>query len=180
MKIEQLFRQIPSKNIFENNNIFNLSGKDSFTITAGKIDHYNSMIGSGGGFGLLFKKPVAWCCIRSDRYTLELIEKEHSYTLSYFAEEYKDQVLFLGSKSGRDSNKMQETTLTAIETPLKNVAFEEAKLIIECKLMQITTPSIDDFYTQEAKDYLSKMYLRAEDQRKYVFSEITNVWEKSI
>jgi len=30
-----------------------LVGKDFYAITAGKKEHYNSMIGSGGGFGLI-------------------------------------------------------------------------------------------------------------------------------
>lgn len=46
-------------------------GKDFFAITAGKKDHYNSMIGSGGGFGMLFKKPTTWCLLRADRYPLK-------------------------------------------------------------------------------------------------------------
>ena len=45
--------------------------------------------------------------------------------------------MVFGKKSGRYSNKMKEAGLTVIETPLGNMAFEEARLIIECKLTQI-------------------------------------------
>ncbi len=84
--------------------------------------------------GLLFKKPTTWCILRADRYTLEMIQKEQTYTMSYFPNEYKEQMLFLGSKSGRDSKKMKEVELTSVQTPSGDMSFKEARLIIECKL----------------------------------------------
>ncbi|GHV39343.1 hypothetical protein FACS1894179_04120 [Bacteroidia bacterium] len=176
MNFDQLFKQISPEEIHDN--VFTLVGKDFFAITAGKKDHYNSMIGSGGGFGMLFRKPATWCLLRADRYTLEMIEKEQTYTLSYFPNEYKEQMLFLGSKSGRDNKKMKEVELTSIQTPSGNISFEEARLIFECKLTQLTTPNPDDFYTQEAKDYLNEAYKEASNYRKYLFGEITHIWVK--
>ena len=176
MNFDQIFKQISPEEISDN--VFMLAGKDFFVITAGKQDHYNSMIGSGGGLGMLFKKPATWCLLRSDRYTLEIIQKEQTYTMSYFPEECKEQILFLGSKSGRDSEKMKEVELTSVQTPSGDMSFKEARLIIECKLTQLTTPHPNDFYTQEAKDYINEAYKNAKDYRKYVFGEITHVWVK--
>ena len=176
MNFDQLFRQISPEEITDD--VFTLVGKVFPVITAGKADHYNSMTGSGGGMGLLFRKPTTWCVLRADRYTLEIIQKEHTYTMSYFPDKYREQVLFLGSKSGRDSEKMKEVELTSVETPSGNMSFKEARLIIECTLTQITTPALDDFCTQEARDYLNEAYKEATDYRKYVFGEITHVWVK--
>lgn len=176
MIFNQLFKEISVKEISDN--VFTLVGEDHFVITAGKEDSYNSMIGSGGGLGMLFKKPSTWCVVKADRYTLELIELEQTYTLSYFPRKYKEQMSFLGSKSGRDSDKMHETQLSTIQTPSGNISFEEAKLIFECRLTQITTPQPNDFSSQEAKNYLRKAYKDASDYRKYVFGEITHVWIK--
>ena len=113
-----------------------------------------------------------------DRYTLEIIQKEQTYTLSYFPNEYKEQMLFLGSKSGRDSEKMKEVELTSVQTPTGNMSFKEARLIIECKLTQLTIPNPNDFYIQEDKDAIKEAYKEANHYRKYVFGEITHVWEK--
>ena len=159
-------------------NMFTLVMDNFYVITAGNEAHYNSMIGSGGGFGLLFRKPASWCVIRTDRYTLELIQKEQTYTIAYFSDRYKEQLLFLGSQSGRDSRKMEEVELTGIQTPSGNMSFKEARLIFECKLTQITTPDLDDFCTQEARDYIADAYQKASDYRKYVFGEVTHVWIK--
>jgi flavin reductase (DIM6/NTAB) family NADH-FMN oxidoreductase RutF len=152
--------------------------EELYAVTAGTEEHYNSMVGSGGGMGLLFKKPVTWCVFQQGRYTLELILKEQTYTISYFPCEYKKQMMFLGSKTGRGSNKMKEVELTGIKTPAGNMAFKEAGLILECKLIQVTTPNLNDFYTQEAKDWVNEMYKDPNEIRKYVFGEITHVWVK--
>ena len=180
MSFDQLFKQISPEDICDN--VFMLLGKlvgKDTVITAGKEDHYNSMTGSVSGLGFLFKKPITWCFLRADRYTLELIQKEQTYTLSYFPNEYKEQILFLGSKSGRGSEKMKEVQLTSIQTPSGDMSFKEARLIIECKLTQLTTANPDDFYTQEAKDFVNKVYKEANHYRKYVFGEITHVWVKN-
>jgi flavin reductase (DIM6/NTAB) family NADH-FMN oxidoreductase RutF len=176
MNFEQIFKQISPEELTDN--VFTLVGKELYVITAGKEDHSNSMLASGGGMGLLFRKPSAWCTLRSDRYTLELIQKEQTYTISYFPDAYREQMFFLGSKSGRGSDKMKEVQLTGIQTPSGNQSFEEARLIFECKLTQITTPDPIDFYSQEAKDYLKEAYQSTSDYRSYVFGEITHVWVK--
>ena len=174
MTFEQLFKQISPEEIRDN--VFTLVGKDFTVVTAGKTDRYNSMIASGGGWGLLFMKPATWCILRADRYTLELIQEEKTYTMSYFPNEYKKQILFLGSESGRNSDKMKEVELTSVQTPSGDMTFKEARLILECKLTALTTASPNDFYTQETRDYIEEAYKEANVYRKLVFGEITHVW----
>ena len=176
MNFDQLFIQIPPEEI--SGNVFTLAGKDLSVITAGNKDHYNSMISSGGGFGLIFEKPNSWCILREDRYTLEMIQNEQTYTLSYFPKEYKKEILFLGSESGRKSEKMKEVKLTSVQMPSGNMSFKEARLIIECKLMAAITANPNDFYTQEVKDAIIEAYNEAKVYRKFVFGEITHVWVK--
>jgi flavin reductase (DIM6/NTAB) family NADH-FMN oxidoreductase RutF len=178
MSFNELFDKISADEISDKFNIFTLVGTDFYAVTAGTIDHYNSMIGSGGGFGLFFRKPSSWCLFRKDRYTLELIEKTQTYTLSFFSNEYKERMLFLGKESGRYSKKMNDVDLKGIQTPSGNIAFQEARLIIECGLTAITTPHPDDFYSQESRDYIDEAYKDANEYRKLVFGEITDVWIK--
>ena len=178
MKFEEIYKQIKPEEITDN--VFTLAGKVFPVVTVGKKDNYNSMLASGGGFVLLFRKPATMLLFPQKRYTLKLIEKEKSYTLSYFPDEYNKQIMFLGSKSGRNSNKMKEVELIGIETPSGNMSFTEARLIIECKLSQIITPDFpDDFYLQEDIDNISEPYKDLGEHRKYVFGEIINVWIKN-
>ena len=175
MSFEQLFREISPEEISDN--VFTLVGQIYPVITVRTPESCNAMVASGGGMGVQFRKPTTWCIFPISRYTLELVKKEKAYTLSYFPDEYREQYMFLGTKSGRDSDKMEEADLTAIETPLGNIAFEEARLIIECNLLQISTIPADDFYTDEAKAYLVEAYKDPGEIRQYVFGEITCVWE---
>lgn len=176
MNFEQLFKSISPEEI--DDNPFIMAGKVFPVITARTAAHYNSMLGSGGGWGVLFRKPTAWCILRADRYTLEIIRKEKTYTMCYFSDEYREQILFLGSKSGRDSEKMREVELTSVRTPSGNIVFQEARLILECKLTQLTTVLPEDFCEQEARDYIQEAYEEASVYRQYVFGEIAHVWIK--
>ncbi len=181
VSFNHLFKQISPEELLDNTFAFVGEGfpiKGFPVITAGKEEHYNSMTGSGGGLGLFFRKPTIWCILRSDRYTLELIEKEQTYTISYFPNEYKEQILFLGKESGRDSEKMKEVELTSVQTPSGKISFRESGLIIECKLLVLTTVGPDDLYAQEAKDYVSEEYKDKSHYRKIAFGEITQAWVK--
>jgi len=159
-------------------NVFSLVGNDYTVITSGSKSILNSMVASFGGWGMLFYKPVTWCFLRADRYTLEKIREEQTYTMAYFDEKYKENIMVLGSKTGRDSNKMNETGLIRIPTPDGNMTYQDAKLVIECKLVQITTVSPDDFYTEEGHDFVMARYAEAGDYNKIVVGEIIRVWIK--
>ncbi|GHT13003.1 hypothetical protein FACS189426_17260 [Bacteroidia bacterium] len=174
MSFDELFTNIPANELTDN--VFKLVGEDITVITAGDASHFNSMAASWGGLGILFNKPTTWCFLRSNRYTLELIEKEQTYTMTYFPDEYKGQVYFLGSKSGRDTDKMKEITLTPVQTPDGNTTYKEARLILECKLTELTTVSPDDFQTEEGKNFVVDAYKETKGYHKMVFGEITNIW----
>ncbi|MDR0537686.1 MAG: hypothetical protein LBH04_06560 [Tannerellaceae bacterium] len=177
MNFEHIFKEISPEELLDN--VFILAGKEPYVVSAGKKAKYNSMVGSGGGMGFLFKKPGTWCIFQQGRYTLELVMEEQTYTIAYFPSEYKKQMMFLGSKSGRGTDKMKEVELRCIQMPSGNISFEEARLILECKLVQVTTPAPSDFYSEEAKDWINEMYKDPREFRKYVFGEITHTWVKN-
>jgi len=172
---QELFDSVSVKDIPED--VFKLIGEDFAVLTAGTKSHYNSMVAGWGGCGVIFGKPSTFLMLRSNRYTLELMRKEQRYTMAFFDEEYKGDVMEFGKQSGRDSDaKMKNTKLTAAQTPAGNMAFKEAKLIIECELVQVTTVSPDDFYTEESKKFITDAYAEVKGYHKVVFGEITNVW----
>ncbi len=172
---QELFDSVSVKGIPED--VFKLIGEDFAVLTAGDTSHYNSMTAGWGGWGIIFGKPSTFLMLRSNRYTLELMRKERRYTMAFFDEEYKGDVMEFGKQSGRDSDaKMKNTKLTAVQTPAGNMTFKEAKLIIECKLVQVTTVSPEDFYTEESKKFVTDAYAEVKGYHKVVFGEITGVW----
>jgi flavin reductase (DIM6/NTAB) family NADH-FMN oxidoreductase RutF len=157
-------------------NIFELVGDDWTVITSG--DQPNSMVASWGGTGIMFNKPVTWCFLRANRYTLEKIKETGTYTMCYFPADYKGDILKFGTASGRNTDKMAQTKLTPMTTPDRAPAYKEAKIIIECKLIAAPTVSKDEFYTEEGKEFLQGGYDEAKDWHKLVFGEITNIYIK--
>ena len=175
LPFSELFAAVDVKNIPED--VFTLISGDFAVLTAGNPSLYNSMVAGWGGWGVMFSKPTTFLILRSSRYTLELMRKERRYTMAFFDDEYKDDIMKFGAQSGRDSDeKMKNTALTAVETPANNMAFKEAKLIIECSLVQVTTVAPDDFYTEDSKKFIVDAYAETKDYHKVVFGEITNVW----
>jgi len=175
LSFSDLFKPIEPKEMTES--VFTLVGEDFSVLTAGTPVHYNSMVASWGGWGILFNKPVVFSMLRANRYTLELMRQEKSYTMSFFDAEFKDDIIQFGLSSGRNSDeKMKNTKLTAVQTPAGNMVFKEAKLIVECKLIQVTTVSPDDFLVEENKKFVVDAHAEANDYHKMVYGEITSVW----
>lgn len=105
-------------------------------LTAGEADRFNTMTISWGGLGTLWNKPVATVYVRSTRYTYEFIDHSEYFTVSFYPESCKKTLGVLGSRSGRDMDKIHDSGLTA--KPLEHaVTFEEAEVTLVCrKLMK--------------------------------------------
>jgi len=175
LSFSELFKTVEPKEVSEP--IFTLVSEDFSVLTSGNPTHYNSMIASWGGWGILFNRPVVFHMLRSNRYTLELMRKENSYTMTFFDDEFKEDIMPFGMSSGRDSDeKMKNTKLTAVQTPAGNMTYKEAKIIIECKLIQVTTVSPDDFLVEDNKKFIVDAHAETGEYHKVVYGEITNVW----
>jgi flavin reductase (DIM6/NTAB) family NADH-FMN oxidoreductase RutF len=114
-------------------NVFKLIGDDWMLITAGDEHSFNTMTASWGGLGILWHKPVSFCFVRPSRYTFEFMEKGDRYTFSFFTEKYRKALNLLGSKSGRDGDKISEAGLTPVPVEHGAVAFKEARLVVVSK-----------------------------------------------
>lgn len=159
----ETFKSIKPEQITDN--VFELVGSDWMLVTAGTPDSFNTMTASWGGFGVLWNKDICWCVIRPGRYTYEFIEKNDTFTLSFFTEDYRDALNLCGTKSGRDIDKAAEAGLTPTAGRLEGTTgFAEARLVIECRKLyfqdidpkHFLDPDIDRNYPQ--KDY-HRMYV---------------------
>ena len=82
-------------------------------ITAGSKERgYNTMTASWGHLGSLWghgkERPTAIVYVRPQRYTKQFIDREEYFTLTVMGDEYKKQLAVLGTKSGKDGNKIAE------------------------------------------------------------------------
>ncbi len=115
-------------------NEFQTIGKEWMLITAGDKDHFNTMTASYGGFGILWNRPVAFIFVRPERYTYEFLEQCDKVTLTFFPKDLKlkKALGILGTRSGRDGNKVAEAGITPVELESGSMAFEEARLVVDC------------------------------------------------
>jgi len=116
-----------------NENVFNLIGKEWMLIAAGNSDKYNMMTASWGGLGVIWNKPVAIIFVRPQRYTLEFLENNNFFTLNFFDNRFRKVLNLLGSKSGREINKMETEGLQADVTNNNTIFFKQSRLVLECR-----------------------------------------------
>lgn len=145
-----------------NINPFHLFHNQWFLLTCGDFSsgHYNSMTIGWGSLGIMWSKPFAQVVVRPGRYTFEFMNRYDSGTLCCFGEPYREALSLLGTRSGRDGDKIKESGLTPITSVnISAPGFAEADLILECKKMywqdldnsHFLLPEIEEKYPE--KDY---------------------------
>ena len=126
-------------------------------VTAGTPDNFNTMTISWGGMGTLWGRPVATVYIRTSRYTHEFVDANEYFTISFYPEEYKKVLGILGSKSGRDMDKMHDSGLTPRFLD-QGITFKEAKYTLVCRKLfkqqlaveNIPEDVVDAYYKKDA------------------------------
>lgn len=153
-----MLNKVDVKNLKQN--AFSLIGDQWMLITAGTPQRCNTMTANWGGLGVLWGADVATCYIRPQRYTNDFVEKSDYFTLSFLGEEYRKELSFCGSKSGREVDKIKECGFHISAGEGDAPFFQEAELVLICRKLywqdmdptHILTPEIDEkWYPQ--KDY---------------------------
>lgn len=123
---------------------------------------YNAMTVGWGSLGTLWNKPCAQIFVRPSRHTFGFLEKYDTFTLSAFPADCHDALNLLGTKSGRDGDKILASGLTPqAAAVVKAPSFAQAELVIECK--KIYWQDLDPAHfldPQTEKNYPQKDYHR--------------------
>ena len=120
----------------------------------------NSMTIAWGSIGFMWNKPIFMVMVRPQRYTYEIIEKSNEFTVTIPYEDVKDAIGFLGSKSGRDMDKLSELKINTckgeeIDTPvldMKGMHFE-CKIVYKTEMTNENLDSDIDMSKYPIKDY---------------------------
>lgn len=121
-------------------NPFTAFGSDYMALAAGnKQCGFNAMTVSWGHIGALWERgshakrlPTAICYVRPSCYTKEFIDAQEMFTLSHFDVRYRKSLGILGSRSGRDCDKIADAGLTPTFSD-GTVYFVEADLVFVCR-----------------------------------------------
>lgn len=129
-----MFNQIKPQEM--NFNPFQAIGSDWTLVTAGSGDALNTMTASWGGVGVLWNMNVVTCYIRPQRYTREFLDRESWFSLSFLPEQYRKQLAYLGTVSGRDEDKIAGAGLTVCRD-YDAPCFAEADMVLICKKIYV-------------------------------------------
>ena len=144
-------------------------------LTAGDFaaGQFNTMTVGWGSLGTMWGKPFAQIVVRPTRYTYEFMERYDTFTLCAFPENHRQALQLLGTKSGRDGDKIAEAGLMPIaSTQVDAPGFAEAELIVECRKIYWADMNPAHFLDPNIeKNYPQKNYHRI------YFGQIVAIWE---
>lgn len=124
-----MFREISAKEISDN--LIKMIADEYMLITAGDREGHNMMTASWGFAGEMWGSDCVMAVVRPQRYTMEFLEKQDYFTLSFYGDN-KGIHKICGGKSGRDCDKTALTGLTPVFQD-NTVYFDEARAVIVCK-----------------------------------------------
>jgi flavin reductase (DIM6/NTAB) family NADH-FMN oxidoreductase RutF len=151
-----------------------------FALAAGDFStqKFNAMTVSWGSLGIMWGRPFVQVVVRPTRFTHRFMEKADNFTLCALPEKHRAGLNILGSKSGRDGDKIAAAGLTpAASQIVSSPLFAEAELVFECRKIysddfdpsRFLDPSIETQYSE--KDYHTMYFghiLRIFGEEKYL------------
>ncbi len=139
-------------------NVFHKIGKQWMLISAEHEERVNAMTASWGGMGILWNKPVAFIFVRPQRFTKPLIDANDHFALTFYGEDQRDMLAYMGKASGRDEDKIAHANLTVIKDHAPY--FDQANEALICR--KLFAQELDPEGFQDAmvdqKNYPSKDY----------------------
>lgn len=155
-------------------NVIKMFDEDWMVVSAGNKDSMNLMTLSWGGLGELWNKPVATVYVAPQRFTYHFLDNEEYYTICHFDSTYHEKLTYLGTKSGRDEDKVKGSGLTVKYTELGNPIYEEADLVIECRKIYHDNFRRDRLQPEQLDWYEDRQV----DPHGLFIGEIVNMWVK--
>ncbi|MBQ4394969.1 MAG: flavin reductase family protein [Paludibacteraceae bacterium] len=126
-------------------------------------DKVNSMAIGWGTIGIQWEKPVFIAFVRTCRFTHEMLEGNGEFTVNVPVGEFPRKALgLLGSKSGRDMDKIAAAGVTLVEPNVISVpGIKEFPLTLECRVLyhqlqhdnELNDELTQRFYTRETANH---------------------------
>jgi flavin reductase (DIM6/NTAB) family NADH-FMN oxidoreductase RutF len=131
---------------------------------------YNAMTISWGSLGYIWDRPFVQVVVRPTRYTYTFMERSDTFTVMAFPDPFRPALDLLGSKSGRDGDKIAESGLTpTASTRVAAPSFAEAELVLECRKSYFDDLEPGHFLAE----YIQKLYKN--DYHRVYFGEIVAI-----
>lgn len=120
-------------------------------ITAGTPSDFNTMTIGWGMFGRVWSQPAYTAYVKHSRYTHRYLHQNETFSICYFTPEHKRDLAYLGTKSGRDEDKLSHTKLS-VEFIDGIPVFPQAYLTLLCTKVASHDLTLDTVYRQDILD----------------------------
>ena len=144
--------------------VFLKFNKQLAVVAAGNIENFNAMTIGWGMMGNVWGHPgsAVTIYVSPDRYTYEYLEANEFFTVSFFPEAFREDLMTLGNNSGRNCDKIAMTSLTPRKLDL-GVGFEEAELTFVCRKIYS-----NQFVKEKVPADVAKVYQRISPHQEYI------------
>ncbi len=147
--------------------------KEGAFLTVKSGETINVMTIGWATIGYVWRKPIMMVAVRLSRHTFNIIETAEDFTVSIPSSDMSKEIMFCGTKSGRDHDKFKECNLQVSEsqevvTPIIQVP----GLHYECKI--VYKSAMDPAYLNEG--YNTALYPE-KDYHTLYFGEIVDCYE---
>jgi len=118
--------------------VFHLFDRQWLLLASGDLaaGAFNAMTISWGSLGIIWGKPFVQVAVRPTRHTYGFMERYPTFTVSAFPEAFRPALDLLGSRSGRDGDKLADSGLSAVaSTRVAAPSFAQAELVLECRTL---------------------------------------------
>ena len=127
------------------------------TVQAGK--DCNTMTIGWATIGYCWRKPILMVAVRDSRHTYTIIEKAADFTVSLPTGDMHKEIMYCGTKSGRDVDKFKECNLSLKQSRhVSSPIIDVPALHFECRIVlktamdpKLLIPDYDSLYPD--KDY---------------------------
>jgi len=153
--------------------LFHQWEKGWFVLAAGDYSagRFNAMTVNWGSMGFMWGRPFVQIVVRPTRFTYRFTEEFDNFTLSALPENYRKALDILGSKSGRDGDKIALAGLTPMASQhISSPAFAEAELTLECRKIYS-----DDFDPARFQDPGIERNYSKNDYHRMYFGQILRI-----
>jgi flavin reductase (DIM6/NTAB) family NADH-FMN oxidoreductase RutF len=99
------------------------------------------------------RPPCIYVSLREATYSHGNIVRRKAYTVSIPGEEYWREADYIGMASGRDTDKFQDTQITAVESKVVDAPYvDEFPLVLECELREVVELGLHTMFVGEIID----------------------------
>lgn len=145
--------------------------KEGCLLTAGNINSYNTMTIGWGMIGTIWRKKTFIVYVKPTRYTYQFMENSDYFTISFYKNNYSKEIAYLGTKSGKFCDKVNDVKFHSENINDVAVSFKEAYCTILCKKYYFT-----DIDKNQVLDIDKSRYYTDNNFHRVYYGEILDIY----